>query len=106
MNDKIPKPKDNGNFAQGPIAREAWRLFGIMSEFVEATERMNQIRPAASLFGSVRVPAGHPYYVLAERIARRHGPRPGHRRAAGGGGCDIQARAAASRRCQRNASRF
>jgi uncharacterized protein (TIGR00730 family) len=41
-----------------------------MSEFVEATERMNEIRPAVSVFGSARVPAGHPYYVLAERTAR------------------------------------
>jgi len=46
MNDKIPKPIDNS--AQGTVAREAWHLFGIMSEFVEATERMNAIRPAVS----------------------------------------------------------
>jgi len=45
-------------------------LLGIMSEFVEATERLNQIRPAVSIFGSARTPAGHPYYALAERIAR------------------------------------
>lgn len=51
-------------------AREAWQLLGIMSEFVEATERLNQIRPAVSIFGSARMPAGHPYYELAERIAR------------------------------------
>ncbi len=27
-------------------AREAWRVFGIMSEFVEATERLASSRPA------------------------------------------------------------
>jgi len=50
--------------------RESWRIFGIMAEFVEATERLNAIRPAVSIFGSARVEPGHPYYALAERIAR------------------------------------
>lgn len=51
-------------------AREAWQLFGIMSEFVEATDRLTRVRPAVSIFGSARVPVGHPYYGLSERIAR------------------------------------
>src|SRR4030095_13275888 len=51
-------------------ARESWRVFGIMSEFVEATERLNQVRPAVSIFGSARTPPDHPYFALAERIAR------------------------------------
>ncbi len=41
-----------------------------MSEFVEATERLNQIRPAVSVFGSARTPADHPYYALAEKTSR------------------------------------
>ena len=52
-------------------ARESWRVFGIMSEFVEATERLSAIRPAVSIFGSARMPPDHPYYVLAEEIARQ-----------------------------------
>src|SRR5581483_5791413 len=67
MTHKIPKPLTSGGASQSYFAAEAWRLFGIMSEFVEATERMNEIRPAVSVFGSARVPEGHPYYVLAER---------------------------------------
>jgi uncharacterized protein (TIGR00730 family) len=51
-------------------AREAWRVFGIMAEFVEATERLTVVRPAVSIFGSARVPVDGPYYVLAEQIAR------------------------------------
>lgn len=68
----IPKPaaEDAEKIAQGEVAREAWHLFGIMSEFVEATERLGRIRPAVSVFGSSRVPPGHPYYVLGERTAR------------------------------------
>jgi len=52
-------------------ARESWRVFGIMSEFVEATERLSAVRPAVSIFGSARTPPDHPYYVLAENIARQ-----------------------------------
>jgi uncharacterized protein (TIGR00730 family) len=51
-------------------AREAWRVFGIMAEFVEATERLGVVRPAVSIFGSARVPPDSPYYVLAEQTAR------------------------------------
>ena len=51
-------------------ARESWRIFGIMSEFVEATERLGNIRPAVSMFGSARMPPAHPYFALAEEIAR------------------------------------
>src|SRR3954465_9092881 len=35
-------------------AREAWKLFGIMAEFFEATERLAGVRPAVSVFGSAR----------------------------------------------------
>lgn len=52
-------------------ARESWRVFGIMAEFVEGTERLNAIRPAVSIFGSARVPPDHAYYMLAEQIARQ-----------------------------------
>ena len=52
-------------------AREAWRVFGIMSELVEATERLVGIHPAVSVFGSARVKPGTQYYALAEETARR-----------------------------------
>ena len=51
-------------------ARESWRIFGIMSEFVEATERLAAIRPAVTMFGSARVRTDSPYYMLTEQIAR------------------------------------
>ncbi len=50
--------------------REAWRVFAIIAEFAEATERLNGIRPAVSIFGSARTPPDHPYYQLTEQIAR------------------------------------
>ena len=51
-------------------SKEAWRVFGIMSEFVSATERLNRIHPAVSIFGSARTKPGQPYYKLTEEIAR------------------------------------
>ena len=69
MSDKIPKSFDTAS-REANAAGEAWRLFRIMSEFVEATERMDEIRPAVSVFGSARVPPGHPYYALAEKTSR------------------------------------
>ena len=63
----------NGRPQQGGLgapAREAWRLFGIMAEFVEATERLAGIQPAVSVFGSARVKPDSPYYALAEQVSR------------------------------------
>ncbi len=51
-------------------SKEAWRVFGIMSEFVAATQRLGDIHPAVSIFGSARTPHDHPYYQLTEEIAR------------------------------------
>ncbi len=52
-------------------ARESWQLWGIISEFVEATERLSEIRPAVSIFGSARSQPGTPNYELAVEIARK-----------------------------------
>ena len=65
--DKLPKPPMPDRSFN---AREAWRVFGIMSEFVEATERLANIRPAVSVFGSARVAPGSHYYQLAEQVSR------------------------------------
>lgn len=56
--------------AKNSTAQESWRIFGIMSEFVEATERLGAIRPAVTIFGSARVRPDSPYYMLTEQIAR------------------------------------
>lgn len=55
---------------KGTTARESWRIFGIMSEFVEATERLAAIKPAVTLFGSARVRPDSPYYMLTEQLSR------------------------------------
>jgi uncharacterized protein (TIGR00730 family) len=52
-------------------ARESWQMFTIMAEFVEAAERLSELRPAVSIFGSARIKPDNPYYALAVDIARR-----------------------------------
>jgi uncharacterized protein (TIGR00730 family) len=51
-------------------ARESWHVWGIISEFVEAAERLAEIRPAVSMFGSARLKAGTPLYEQTVEIAR------------------------------------
>jgi uncharacterized protein (TIGR00730 family) len=65
--DKLQKPAQP---AHAISAREAWRVFGIMAEFVEATERLANIRPAVSVFGSARAAPGSRYYRLAEEVSQ------------------------------------
>ncbi len=54
-----------------PLARESWKIFQIMAEFVEGFERLALIRPSVSIFGSARIAPGHPYYTAAEEISRK-----------------------------------
>jgi hypothetical protein len=69
---KLPSDTDAAAMAASAAyrSREAWRVFEIMAEFVEATERLQAIQPAVSIFGSARTPRDHPYYKLTEDIAR------------------------------------
>lgn len=52
-------------------ARESWHLWGIISEFVEATERLAEIRPAVSIFGSARAKESSLLYTRTQEIARK-----------------------------------
>jgi len=47
----------------------SWRIFKIMSEFVEGFEKLSRIGPCVSIFGSARTPPDHKYYKMAEDIA-------------------------------------
>jgi len=46
----------------------SWQAFEIMAEFVSATERLKEITPAVSVFGSARIKPGTPYYTLTEKF--------------------------------------
>ena len=50
--------------------KESWRLFRIISEFVDGFETMAEIYPAVSIFGSSRTGADDPLYEKARAVAR------------------------------------
>lgn len=52
------------------LSRESWKIFQIMAEFIEGFERLSQIKPSVSIFGSARTAPGHPYYRMGEEVAR------------------------------------
>ena len=49
-------------------AEETWRIFKIMSEFVEGFEVMSRIHPAVSVFGSSRARPDDPRYAMAKEL--------------------------------------
>jgi hypothetical protein len=56
----------NDNF----VNEDPWRVFRIMSEFVEGFETMARVGPAVSIFGSARTPRSHRYYASAHKLAK------------------------------------
>lgn len=52
-------------------SNDSWSIFKIMSEFVEAYDRMAKIGPCVSIFGSARTKPDNPYYIQAEKLAER-----------------------------------
>ena len=51
--------------------RETWRLFRILSEFVEGFETMREIGDAVSVFGSARTPEDDPVYKSAQLLGKK-----------------------------------
>ena len=51
-------------------SNDSWSIFKIMSEFVEAYDRMAKIGPCVSIFGSARTKEDNPYYKLGVNIAK------------------------------------
>lgn len=54
-----------------PPAPDAWRVFRILSEFVEGFETMTSLGPSVAIFGSSRIKENDPYYNLASKLASR-----------------------------------
>ncbi len=54
----------------GQLTRESWKIFQVMSEFVEGFEKLAPVWPSVSLFGSARTPRDDPNYKKAEEISR------------------------------------
>jgi uncharacterized protein (TIGR00730 family) len=52
-------------------SNDSWQIFRVMSEFVDAFEKLSNIGPCVSIFGSARTKPGDKYYDQAEEIAFR-----------------------------------
>ena len=50
-------------------ARDAWRLFRYLSEFVESFDLLDEIGPAVTMFGSARLKPANQFYKLARQTA-------------------------------------
>jgi uncharacterized protein (TIGR00730 family) len=50
--------------------RESWRIFRIISEFVEGFENLSEIYPAVSVFGSSSITENDPVYQLGRDVGR------------------------------------
>ena len=51
------------------FSEDPWRVFRIMSEFVEGFEVLSKVGKAVSIFGSSRTRPNSKYYKLAEQVA-------------------------------------
>lgn len=67
-----------------------WRIFRIMSEFVEGFTFLAGIEKSVTIFGSARLAPGSPYYELARAVGRRLSER-GYSIVTGGGPGIMQA---------------
>ncbi len=53
------------------LTKETWRIFRIMSEFVDGFEVMSAVGPAVSIFGSSRATPDDRYYQQAQALAAK-----------------------------------
>ncbi|EKD41705.1 MAG: hypothetical protein ACD_73C00569G0002 [uncultured bacterium] len=63
---KIMSRKSDEEF----VAKSTWRVFRIMSEFVDAFDELKNIEPAVSIWGSARTKADSPHYKMTEKVGR------------------------------------
>lgn len=52
------------------LTRESWKIFQIISEFVNGFEKLSCVKPAVTIFGSARTDPNHAYYKKTVKIAR------------------------------------
>ncbi|MEM9019080.1 MAG: TIGR00730 family Rossman fold protein [Planctomycetota bacterium] len=56
---------------EASLSRETWRLFRILSEFVDGFDVMSEIGAGITVFGSARTKPGDKYYELAVQCGRK-----------------------------------
>lgn len=50
---------------------DAWRIFRILSEFVEGFEKLTNLGPSVTIFGSTQIKKTNPYYKKATLLAQK-----------------------------------
>ncbi len=65
--------------------RDIWRIFKIMSEFVDGFDLLSRAAPAVSIFGSARMKPGSKYYEMTRQVAFELS-KTGYAIVSGGGG--------------------
>ncbi len=63
----VKVPGDEGSQS---FAKDAWRVFRIISEFVDGFETMTNLGPCVSIFGSARLLPDSPYYQMSITVAQ------------------------------------
>ena len=53
------------------LTREAWKIFQIMAEFVRGYEKLVDVDPCVSIFGSARLGPDNPWYLKTQEIAEK-----------------------------------
>lgn len=66
------------------LTSDSWRVFRIISEFVDGFETMTTIGPSVSIFGSARLPESSHYYQMAIDVSQ-HVAKKGFAIITGGG---------------------
>lgn len=66
---KVVKMFNKKHIVEDFKMEDPWRVFRIMSEFVEGFHELAHIGPAVSLFGSARTKSSHPWYKAADKTA-------------------------------------
>jgi len=68
--DSFDLPAHSADRRSAEFVKEPWRIFRILSEFVDGIDEMRDVKPAVSIFGSARTPRSHANYRAARRLAR------------------------------------
>jgi uncharacterized protein (TIGR00730 family) len=68
--DRMLRKGQDPTIETGGDAKEMWRIFRIISEFVEGVDELRGVRPAIPIFGSARTVRSHRHYGMTVEIAR------------------------------------
>src|SRR5690554_3986595 len=63
-------PHEVGAWQESTV-QDLWRIFRVMSEFVEGFEKMSSVGPCVTVFGSARTKPDHPYYKMGVEVGRQ-----------------------------------